>query len=69
MEKNPVDFPLLPIFSDSELSPTYPLPPFSSKSKNIQLRKYKHEKGTKPKPGKKQKMKLASNSQQRSIRA
>ena len=55
MEKNPVDFPLLPIFSDSELSPTYPLPPFSSKSKNIQLRKYKHEKGTKPKPGKKQK--------------
>ena len=45
-KKNPVDFPPLPIFSDSELSPTYlPLPPFSSKSKNIQLEKYKTKKG------------------------
>merc|ERR1712008_272512 len=31
-------FPPLPIFSDSELSPTYPSPSFSTKSKNIQLR-------------------------------
>ena len=45
-------FPPLPIFSDSELSPTYPLPPFSSKSKNIQLRNTNTKKRSKPKPGK-----------------
>lgn len=55
MEKNPVDFPLLPIFSDSELSPTYPLPPFSSKSKNIQLKKYKTRKRDKAEAWKKTK--------------
>ena len=35
--------------------PYLPIPPFSSKSKNIQLRNTQHEKGTKPKPRKKTK--------------
>ena len=49
--------------------PYLPLPPFSSKSKNIQLRNTKRKRDE-AEAWKKQKiMKLASNSQQRSIRA